>query len=362
METALAFDSKEFDKRIRAGEGPQVFGELADDWGISFDERLGDPRWLKPGIRTSNFKMACDAQPELVTQSNAGVPAYFANIYDPKVIAVLVSPMNAAKIVGGDTQKGNWVSETLQFLVAESTGLTSAYGDYSNNGMSNVNINFPSRQNFVWQAFINYGEREVEKAGLAKLDWVSQQQISNALALNKQENDVYFYGVGNLQNYGLITSPDLPPPITPTYSWLTSASANASTIYQDFVRMFIQLQAQTNGTLQMDAPMVVAMSPQNSVVLKEVTQYNTNSVEVLLKQNFPNLRIETAIQYATPSGQLVQMFCEELEGQRTVECIYSSKMRAHQLVAASSSWSQKRSASAFGAIWYRPMLCVSMLG
>ena len=207
-----------------------------------------------------------------------------------------------------------------------------------------------------------YKRQELERAGLARLDWVSQQQVSNALALAKQENDVYFYGVGNLQNYGLITSPDLPPAITPSFSWLTSASATANTIYQDIVRMFIQLQAQTNGVLQMDAPMVLALSPQNAVVLKEITQYNTNSVEVLIKQNFPNIRIETAIQYATASGQLVQLFCEELEGQRTVECIFSSKMRAHQMVIGSSSWSQKRSSSAFGTIWYRPMLCCSMLG
>lgn len=361
MNEVMAFDSKAFDQRIRAGEGSLITRELAEDFGITFDERLGEQHWLKPGIRTRNINMAMDAQPELVTISNSGVPAYLANILDPKVIAVLVTPLKAAQIAG-EVQKGNWVSETVQFLIAESTGLTSAYGDYNQNGMSNVNVNFPSRQNFVWQAFMNWGERELEIAGLAKLDWISLQQSANALDLNKQANDVYFFGVSGLANYGLITSPDLPASITPTFSWLTNASATANTIYQDIVRLFIQLQGQANGVLDMDAKMVLAMSPQNVVTMDYITQYNTNSVSMLLKQNFPNLRIETAIQYATASGQLVQLFCEEMEGQRTVECVYSSKLRAHQMIPSHSSWSQKRSSSAFGTIWYRPLLCASMLG
>lgn len=360
MNEVMAFDSKAFDAAIKAGQGPALFRDL-ESRGISFDKSLGDMSWLKPGVPTHHFELACDAQPQLVTLSNSGVPSYLANILDPKVIAVLVTPMQAAKIAG-ETKKGSWVSESVQFIVAESTGITSSYGDYSQSGMSNVNVDFPSRQNYVWQCFMQWGERELEIAGLAKLDWVSQQQQANALTIAKYENDVYFYGVANLQNYGLINSPDLPAPITPTFSWLTSASATANTIYQDIVRMFVQLQGQSNGVLQMDAPMVLAMSPQNAVMLKEVTQYNTNSVEVLIKENFPNIRIETAVQYATPTGQLVQLFVEELEGQRTVECVFSEKMRAHQMVQASSSWHQKRSSGAFGAIWYRAFLCASMLG
>jgi hypothetical protein len=361
METVMAFDSKAFDAAIRAGHGPALFRDL-ETRGISFDKALGTMHWLQPGVPTHDFDLACDAQPVLVTSSNAGVPAYLANVLDPKVISVLVSPMVAAQIVG-ETKKGSWISETVQFLVAESTGATAAYGDYSNNGSSNVNVDFPSRQNFIFQCFMQWGEREIELADLAKLDWVSQQQIANAMSIAKYENDTYFYGIANLQNYGLINDPALPAPITPTFSWLTNASATANTIYQDIVRLFIQLQGQSNGVLKMDAPMVLAMSPQNAVALKYVTQYNTNSAEVLIKQNFPNLRFETGgVQYATPTGQLVQLICTELEGQRTAECVFSEKMRAHQMVTDSSSWKQKRSSGSFGCVIYRPFLIASMLG
>jgi hypothetical protein len=97
--------------------------------------------------------------------------------------------------------------------------------------------------------------------------------------------------------------------------------------------------------------------------LKYVTQYNTNSAEVLIKQNFPNLRFETgAVQYATPSGQLVQLIVENLEGVRTAECTFSEKMRAHQLVTLDSAWRQKRSSGTFGCVIKRAFLIASMLG
>ena len=85
-------------------------------------------------------------------------------------------------------------------------------------------------------------------------------------------------------------------------------------------------------------------------------------VEVLIKQNFPNLRIETAVQYATATGQLVQLIVETLEGKRTAEAVFSEKMRAHNMIVLESAWRQKRSAGSFGAIIKRPFLIASMLG
>ena len=72
-------------------------------------------------------------------------------------------------------------------------------------------------------------------------------------------------------------------------------------------------RGEQTGSVQVDAKMTLALSPQNAVALKNVTLYNTNSVEELLKQNFPNIRIETAVQYATPSGQLVQLIADEVQ-------------------------------------------------
>jgi hypothetical protein len=358
-----AYDQKRLSDAVKAGLASEIFRRLATEQGIAFDSSLGKQRFVDMDRNgpPRALDMAMDVQSELVTVSSAGIPWFLANWLDPKVIPILVSPMMAAKIAG-EAMKGDWLTETAMFLTAEAVGETSAYGDYSQSGSSNVNVNFPQRQNFLFQSFLQYGQREVGRFGLAKLDWVSQQQQANALTLMKALNFMYFYGVSGLENYGLINDPNLPPSLAPTYSWLTSSSTTANTIYQDIVRLFIQLQSQSNGTVLVDSDMVLALSPTNAVTLKYITQYNTNSVEELLKQNFPKLRIETAVQYQTGAGQLVQLIAENVEGQRTMEASFSSKLMAHNMVVDTSSWRQKRSSGGFGTIIFRPFLVASMLG
>jgi hypothetical protein len=104
------------------------------------------------------------------------------------------------------------------------------------------------------------------------------------------------------------------------------------------------------------------MSPQQAVTLDFITQYNTRTVRDILKTNFPNLRIETAVEYQTSSGQLVQLIATEIEGIRTATCAFSEKMRAHQLVLDSSSWRQKRSQGGYGTVIFRNFAIASMIG
>lgn len=361
-------DISKISQAVRAGLSSEILRRLEREQGIAFDASLGPQRFVDVGRNAVKFldpAMAMDApQAELVTVSSAGVPWFLANWLDPKIIPILVSPMMAA-VIAGEALKGDWLTETAMFLTAEATGETSAYGDYSDSGETNANVNFPQRQNFLFQSYMQYGQRELGRMGLAKVDWASMQQQANALALMKALNYMYFYGVAGLQNYGLLNDPSLPPPITPTYSWLTNSSATANTVYQDIVRMFTQLQTQTNGTVRLDDKMVLALSPENAVALKYITQYNTNSVEELIKQNFPNLRIETAPEYGptySTGGQLVQLIVEEVDGQRTCECAFSVKLMAHNMVVNSSSWRQKRTSGGYGTVIYRPNMFVQMLG
>ncbi|RCJ52297.1 DUF2184 domain-containing protein, partial [Klebsiella pneumoniae] len=94
----------------------------------------GAKDYLKPEFPES-FALAMDAQPQMVTANNAGIPAYFTNYVDPELIRVLVTPMKAAEIIG-EVKKGDWTTLTSQFPIVESTGETSAYGDFNNNGMT----------------------------------------------------------------------------------------------------------------------------------------------------------------------------------------------------------------------------------
>jgi hypothetical protein len=103
------------------------------------------------------------------------------------------------------------------------------------------------------------------------------------------------------------------------------------------------------------------MSPESESQMAKTNQYNVN-VSDQIKKNFPNLRVETAIQYATTSGQLVQLIVEEMDGQRTAVCAYSEKLRAHRMVMRTSSMHQKYSQGVWGTIVFRPLFIAQMLG
>lgn len=324
-----------------------------------------DADFQVPGV-AGNLALAMDAQPVLVTVSNSGIPAFLSTYIDPKVIEILVAPMKAAEIVGSEIKKGDWTTDTAMFPVVESTGETSSYGDYNNNGVAGANVDFPQRQAYHYQVITQWGERELERASLARIDWANRLNIASVLTLNKFQNKSYFFGVAGLQNYGLLNDPLLFAPIAPTVETgglITWAQKDALGVYADIQALYQQLQTQTNnaGFVELDTPMTLALSPTSQVALTKVTSFNVN-VEDMIKKNFPNLTVKTAPEYATASGNLVQLIANEIEGQRTVDVAFTEKLRAHPVVIEMSAFKQKKSQGTFGAIVYRPIFIAAMLG
>lgn len=315
-------------------------------------------------LRVAQDGFACDAQPSLVTVSNAGIPAFLSTFVDPKLIQVLVAPMKAAEIVGDEVKKGDWTTRTAMFTMVESTGETVSYGDYNEGGSAGANMNWPQRQSYHYQVFTRWGERELEMAGLARVDWANQQQVASALVLNKFQNKAYFNGVSGLQNYGLLNDPSLPSVIVPTTKAAGGTgwtNATALEVLADVQKLFKQLQTQANGLIDLQTPMTLAMSPLSEVALTKTTEFNVN-VRDILRKNFPNMEVKTAPEYTTGSGELLQLIVNEYEGQRTASCAFTEKMRAHPIVVQSSSFKQKKSQGVWGTVIFRPMFIAQMLG
>jgi hypothetical protein len=112
----------------------------------------------------------------------------------------------------------------------------------------------------------------------------------------------------------------------------------------------------------MSTPMTLVMSTTRESMLGKVTQYANISVRELLMRTFPNLKIETAPEYSTAGGELLQLFLPSFEGRQTAYGAFTEKMRAHPLIAQLSAWMQKMSAGTWGAIFRRPVALAQMLG
>lgn len=302
-------------------------------------------------------QVALDAQPSMVTASSAGIPAFLANFIDPNFIRVLVTPNRAAQIFG-EQKKGDWTLLTAQFPVVESTGEVSSYGDFNNNGSVGSNVNWVSRQSYTFQTVTQWGERELEMAGLAKIDYAANLNIASALAMDKFMNKSYFFGIAGLQNYGMLNDPSLIAPIVASATWATLDGAG---VYAEIVRLYEQLVVQTRGLVRRDDAMILALSPEIEANLVKTNQYNVNVTDQL-KKNFPNLRIEQAVEYATGSGELVQLIVEKIEGQDVGYTAFTEKMRAHPVKVELSSFQQKKSGGTWGAIIRQPIGIAQYLG
>lgn len=339
----------------------QLLAMLAQDYGIHYlDQIRGE---LDPNTAAS-LSLALDAQPGLITQSNAGIPAYLANYLDPRIIDILIAPMRAERIYGS-VKKGDWTTLTAQFPTGEMAGDSSAYGDYSNNGQSSTNFNWTPRQSYHFQTITNWGERELAIAGEAQIDLAARNNRSSVNTINKTANKIAFFGVNGLQNYGALNDPSLPAPIAPAATGTGSsplwANKTGDLIFADLQALYTQLVSQGNGTVERTDRMVLAMSNVSEANLTKTNQYNVN-VSDQIKKNWPNMRVEAAPEFATVSGNLVQLFLEDYEGIETARVAFTEKMRAHPVKVGLSNFKQKKSAGSWGTIWFRPVLCAQMLG
>jgi len=242
-----------------------------------------------------------------------------------------------------------------------------------------VNTMWPQRQSYLFQVIKEYGEREMERAGLAKISWAAEIDKAASVVLDKFLNLTYFFGVSGLQNYGLINDPALPASLTPGTKvagngnkWVYNGSINATAneVFADIQSLFLAAVTQSNGLIDQDTTMKLTMAPQVAIALTATNSYNVN-VSDLIKKNFPNVTVETAVQMGVLSstnpqgiaaGNLVQLIATSVEGQDTGYCAFNEKMRAHPVIRQLSSFKQKVTAGTWGAIIRQPFAIASMSG
>lgn len=308
---------------------------------------------------------AFDAQPGLITQPGAGVPNVFTTYYDPKLIEVLLTPNNAVKLYG-ERRLGDWTDDQVGFPMIESVGETTSYGDYNEGGgMVTANAQWEYRQPYLFQTFTNWGDREADRMGRGRIDWVARQNISAAIAHDKFYNSSAFYGIAGLANYGSLNDPSLSAALTPGLKveggtlWV---KALAQEILADFQAMFAQLQVQTGSNLEMDDELVVGMHSVSENYLANTNSYGLVSAIDLVKKTYPNIRIQQAPQFLSGTTYSAQMFAPRIQGQETIEIGFNEKMRAHRMIYGTSSAKQKKSSGTVGALIYRPVALTIMAG
>lgn len=300
---------------------------------------------------------AASLTPTLIGTPNAGIPSFLTTFVDPSVIDVLVAPMAAAELVG-ESKKGDWTTLNATFIQAEPLTKVATYGDYSADGSSSANVNYPQRQSYFFQTWTRWGERELEMAGAGRVDWAAQLDYASALGLAKFQNAAYLFGIAGLQNYGLTNDPRLPAPVAGTVNWATAA---ADAVFNDFVDSFKSLQNQSQGIIKQSDELRIGVPPSAIGDWNRVNSFGLSPAK-LLKDAFPKAEFISVPEFDTASGRLMQVWAPKIEGQVSATCAFTEKMRAHAVERYSSYFRQKKSAGTWGAVIFRPLAVSQKLG
>jgi hypothetical protein len=349
---------------IRTQDFAEDAARLEAEWGIVMPFAVD---YMPRQFRT-NWQMAIDAQPTLVTAPNAGIPAFYTQLVDPEVVRILQAPNKGADILG-EQKKGSWVDETIFIPVIENVGEVSSYGDFNANAKSDVNEQWEQRQAYRFQTIIEYGDLEVERASAAKLQLITEKQTSAAKTLDKFMDYTYHFGVANLMNYGILNDPSLPAALTPTtkaatgVKWVTAGvvTAKAEEIYADVQMLFTQLTSVSQSAITAETAMKLIYPNTVAGAMTAVNSFGI-TIKAFIKESFPNIEYVTDPRYATVAGNVVQLVASEFDGNKTGYCGFSEKMRDHQVVRALSSYAQKRTAGTWGAIIRYPMAFAQLIG
>lgn len=308
--------------------------------------------------------LAMDAA--MTTAPNNAIPAFLSTYVDPEVVRVLMAPTNAEKVFD-PVKKGTRGVGVAAFPLVEETGEVAPYSDYGREGVSEYNANWPTRQEYGFQTVTQWGDLESAVMSMAQINAANEKQVASANTVKRGHNRIWFFGIAGLQTYGILNDPSLPSPHVPATvgGAITWADKTANAIYDDVVTLYAKLCDQMKGLqadgLNMSAPLKLCFSNTVAPMLKKKNDFGV-SVQQMLAEAFPAMQFVTAPEYDTASGQLVQLICPKVDGQKTGILAYTELLHAHGVVRELSSYQEKKSAGNFGAVIKQPFAVAQMLG
>ena len=309
----------------------------------------------------------------LTTTANAGVPSALVTLFDPTVTEILFAAMNANKLAP-EVRKGDWTDRYMNFSVTEYTGDVTPYSDTAENISSDVNIEAPARESYIFQTVLRYGDLEQAVVARQRLSLASEKQKAAATILAKAHNKFYLYGVAGKKTYGLLNDPNLPATASPasvtiggsSYStWADKidygAGAGANYVFNDVLKLYNALASANGGNIDTSSRIILAVSNARVGALSSPNTYGITAMK-MIKDNFPNMEIVQLPELSTGAGEWAYMVVPELFGESTADLAYSEKMRMGRLVPELSSFKQKAVGGTWGAIIRRPSLIKIMTG
>ena len=112
----------------------------------------------------------------LADSNSIGYPISAFSYLSPEIVPILLSARNATKL-GREVKTGVWTDDYMQFPVEEYAGDVTPYNDYQNGVTTDVNYEFPVREQLRFQTTLTFGDLEYATIIVSRM-------ISDELSVN----------------------------------------------------------------------------------------------------------------------------------------------------------------------------------
>ena len=298
--------------------------DTLDLFGISYN---------KSALKGMQSFYAMDADIAGVTTPTTSTPIQFLQHWLPDVVEVVTAAREIDSIAGR-TVAGRWEDEEVVQRILERTGQARPYGDHADIPLSSWNMNFEHRDIVRFEEGIQVGVLEEARAGAMNISSQTEKRTAAAESLAIELNNVGFYGYNATTNrtYGLLNDPNLPAYTTVatgaggTTQWSTKTYDE---ICGDIRTAFAALRTKSGNLFK---PERDAATLSISVAAMEYLNVQTSlgfTVYDFIKKNYPNARIESAVQLDGANGgaNVFYLHADRINGNRVIDQIVQDLFR-----------------------------------
>ena len=282
--------------------GLKVSAKDLSNFGVSMDSAL-----MSDVQRY--FSVGMDAAPALQTTATITNPVQFFQYWAPEAVEYITAARKIDDIVGRDIE-GSFEDEEIVTRVLERTGSAKPYTDTANIPLSSWNQNYVTRSIVRFEEGLEVGYLENMRASRMRVDTHREKAAAAAESLAIELNNVGFFGYadGTNKTYGFLNDPNLPAYITvatngagsPSTKWKDKTFAQ---ITADIITAVSTLQNQLKGNFDpVKEAFTLTVSLAVVQYLNIMNELGTKSVYTWLKETYPNLRIETAVELNGVNG------------------------------------------------------------
>lgn len=282
--------------------------------GLGFD---------KNALKDMQSFYGMDAAVAGVTTPTITTPIQFLQHWLPDFIEVVTAAREADAIMGIDFV-GNWYDESIVQGVMERIGQAVPYGDHTDIPLSSWNVNYETRDIVRFEEGIQVGLLEEARAGAMNVSSQTEKRAAAAESLDIERNNIAFFGYneGNNKTYGFLNDPNLPAYVTvatngaagsPSTNWADKTYAQ---IVADLRTAFAALRVKTGNLFKPERDASKLAISVSAMEYLNVENEFGKSVIDFLKQNYPNVTIESAVQLDGANGgaNVFYLFAESING------------------------------------------------